>query len=86
MKKEPHLSWQSKEVPFVETYARIGAISGGVAANAIPINVLSINADGISDQAHAFSGRIEKMKISRRPKRPGLPQKTKHHPPQLPSL
>ena len=48
----------------METYARIGATSGDVTAKAIPINVFNINADGISDQAHAINGRMIKKEAA----------------------
>lgn len=83
----------NKNPEAIGTYAMVALLKSGDGNIAAIITVeqhtnrvLSINADSISDQAHAFSGRIEKMKVSWRPKRPWLPRKPKQHQPQLPSI
>ena len=84
---------ENKNQEAIGTYAMVSVLRSGnsrivavVAVEQHTNRVLSINADSISDQAHAFSGRIEKMKVSWRPKRPWLPRKPKQHQPQLPSI
>lgn len=84
---------KNKNPEAIGTYAMVALLKSGDGNIAAIITVeqhtnrvLSINADSISDQAHAFSGRIEKMKVSWRPKRPWLPRKPKQHQPQLPSI